>query len=398
MSIFYKKTIYNSIPLKWGYDYKMEKIKYEVLDKIPEKNSNKKYYYFYKIVNLKNEKYYYGVHSAKYLDDNYRGSSKQLIKDIKEHGVSFFKKYILKFFETSEDMYEYEKKIVTKDVVLNKNCYNMHTGGNGSWDFTIGRVCVKDCSGNTMMVDVDNEDYLSGNLVSNMKGLLHVKTKDGCSKTITTEEYYKNKDLYNVSFTNYVVTKDNNNNIQWLKKEEFDKLKKDGKFFGITKNNGVFKDKQGNVLMCDITDERIKNGELVGITKGLGVYKYKNDFSKIVVTIKNDERVKNGELVGINYGLVHCINPLTKEKITVFKNDERLKNGEIMTCTKYSLIGKKIQTRKPLTLEDYKEKYPLVINYIEEGKTNKEIIEITGIKKKKIEYIRQRYKKVKELN
>ena len=147
--------------------------------------------------------------------------------------------------------------------------------------------------------------------------------------------------------------------------------------------------------MCDLSDERVKNGELVGITKGLGVYKYKNDFSKVVVTTKDDERVKNGDLVGINYGIVHCINPLTKEKITVSKNDERLKNGEIISCIKYSLIGKKVKKRKPLTLNDYKEKYPLIIRYMEEGKKNKEIIEKTGIKKEKIEYIRKRLKNLK---
>lgn len=376
----------------------MEKIRYEILDKVPLLDGNKKYFYFYKIVNEQNNKFYYGVHSAKNLNDGYQGSSKSLKKDIKANGVRFFKKYILKFFETEEMMYEYENKIVTKEMVLRKDCYNMHTGGNGSWDFTLGKVCVKDISGNTMMVDKDDESYLSGELVSNMKGLIHVKTKTGESITVTKEEYYNNKDLYFALIDNYVLAKDKAGSTKWVLKSEFDRLKKTGEVAGHTKNRGVFKDMNGKTIMCDVNDERVLNGELVGATKGKYVYKFKDDFSKIVVTTKNDERVKNGELVGLNYGMVQCINPETKEKINVLKDDERLKTGELITYTKFLRLTGKLSgnNKRPITLKEFKEKYKEVFEYIADGKTYKDIAKITGLKEKKIQYIVSRYNLIKK--
>lgn len=110
----------------------MEKIKYEILCDIPLVKKGEKYHYFYKIINEITGEYYYGVHSAKRLDDGYNGSSKKLKKDIKSQGVCNFTKYIIKFFDNSDEMFKYEEKIVTKDVVLKEDCYNMHTGGSGS--------------------------------------------------------------------------------------------------------------------------------------------------------------------------------------------------------------------------------------------------------------------------
>ena len=99
----------------------MKKINYEILDRVPNKEKEKKYYYFYKIVNDSNGKYYYGVHSTHNLSDGYCGSSKRLKKDIKNLGIEHFKKYILKFFDTPDSMYQYENDVVTKDVVLEGN-------------------------------------------------------------------------------------------------------------------------------------------------------------------------------------------------------------------------------------------------------------------------------------
>lgn len=146
--------------------------------------------------------------------------------------------------------------------------------------------------------------------------------------------------------------------------------------------------------MCDTTDERVISGELVGFTKGLSVYKYKNDFSKVIVTTKDDPRVICGELVGINYGIVHCINPITKEKFSVSKDDPRIKTGEIITCVKYRNSTKPVIHAPRVTLEYYKEKYPVAMECIANKESYKEIQRKTGLKKKKIDYLRSCYKRL----
>ena len=89
------------------------------------------YHYFYKITNLKNNKFYYGVHSTDNLDDGYMGSGTIIKRIIKRYGKEYLKKDILKYFENSEDMFEYEKRFITEDVIKDPKCYNLTNGGNG---------------------------------------------------------------------------------------------------------------------------------------------------------------------------------------------------------------------------------------------------------------------------
>ena len=90
-------------------------------------------YYFYKITNTINGKYYYGVHSTKNLDDNYFGSGKAIKNAIKKYGKQNFKKEILKTFDCESSMYEYEKQFINECIINDKMCYNMTIGGNGGF-------------------------------------------------------------------------------------------------------------------------------------------------------------------------------------------------------------------------------------------------------------------------
>ena len=82
------------------------------------------YHYFYKITNNINNYFYYGVRSTNNLDDGYMGSGHRLHIAYKKHSIENFSKEILKYFDT-EEVYEYEAKIVNEDLVHNPECYNI---------------------------------------------------------------------------------------------------------------------------------------------------------------------------------------------------------------------------------------------------------------------------------
>lgn len=88
-----------------------------------------RFYYFYKITNTINGKFYYGVHETDNLNDGYMGSGIAIRKAYKKYGIENFQKEILNFFNNSEEMYAYEEKIVTNELVNNQQCYNMIIGG-----------------------------------------------------------------------------------------------------------------------------------------------------------------------------------------------------------------------------------------------------------------------------
>ncbi len=87
---------------------------------------------YYKTTNLVNGKVYYGVHSGD-KDDKYLGSGVGLRRAVKLYGDDRFVRENLKFFDTEEEMYSFEKFVITEDVVNDPNTYNMTLGGGGGW-------------------------------------------------------------------------------------------------------------------------------------------------------------------------------------------------------------------------------------------------------------------------
>lgn len=82
-------------------------------------------HYVYKITNLLNNKIYIGVrsHPMPYKDD-YMGSSKVLNTLMKIHGDQFFKKDIIKTFQTREEAVKFENSFFTKDFIESQSTYN----------------------------------------------------------------------------------------------------------------------------------------------------------------------------------------------------------------------------------------------------------------------------------
>ena len=91
------------------------------------------YYIVYKITNLINQKFYIGCHKTSNVNDDYMGSGKLIKNAIKKYGIENFQKDILFIFDNKEDMFNKEKELVTEELVLNRNCYNVKLGGTANY-------------------------------------------------------------------------------------------------------------------------------------------------------------------------------------------------------------------------------------------------------------------------
>lgn len=89
------------------------------------------YYIFYKTTNNINGKYYYGVHQSNVEMDSYLGSGVYLHRAINKYGAENFTRQNLKYFDTKDEMFEYEHNYITDDLVKDPMCYNVTIGGKG---------------------------------------------------------------------------------------------------------------------------------------------------------------------------------------------------------------------------------------------------------------------------
>lgn len=94
---------------------------------------NKKYNYLYKITNLINGNFYYGIHSTNNLDDGYMGSGKCLLEAYEKYGIENFKKDIIEFKNNREELSKLEKEVVNEELINDPNCYNIRMGGEDGW-------------------------------------------------------------------------------------------------------------------------------------------------------------------------------------------------------------------------------------------------------------------------
>jgi hypothetical protein len=93
----------------------------------------KKYHFIYKTTNLKNGKFYVGMHSTNNLNDGYLGSGTRLRRSIRRNGVENFKLEILEFFSNRTDLSNREAKLVNKDLLKDPLCMNLVYGGGGGF-------------------------------------------------------------------------------------------------------------------------------------------------------------------------------------------------------------------------------------------------------------------------
>jgi hypothetical protein len=89
-------------------------------------------YILYRTTNLVNDKTYIGIHKTNNLDDGYIGSGKALLNAVKKYGKERFKREILEFCNSYDELLELEKLYVNIDWIKDESNYNLKTGGQSS--------------------------------------------------------------------------------------------------------------------------------------------------------------------------------------------------------------------------------------------------------------------------
>lgn len=131
----------------------------------------KKYNYVYQITNNINGMKYIGSRGTNNepMEDlkKYRSSSRNntLKTELKNHPESFIYE-ILSLHDTRSESYIEESRLhKLYDVMNNNEFYNMTNHGSNKFT-TCGMVAVRDTFNNTMLVSINDERYLNGELVS----------------------------------------------------------------------------------------------------------------------------------------------------------------------------------------------------------------------------------------
>lgn len=89
------------------------------------------YYIIYQTTNIINNKIYIGKHITSNIDDGYLGSGKRLINAIKKYGCKNFKREILFFLNSEEELNLKEQELVNLEFIQRNDTYNITLGGNG---------------------------------------------------------------------------------------------------------------------------------------------------------------------------------------------------------------------------------------------------------------------------
>lgn len=321
-----------------------------------DQRNSKKYYYLYKITNLINGKYYYGMHSTNDLNDNYMGSGKILNEAIAKYGIENFKKDIIQYCSTFDELSDLEKSIVTKNLINDPNCYNLIEGGyyiseeqlakigqfnsinqKGEKNSAYGKVWMTNGTESVMInkslqVEYEKNGWKKGRTINNRKISDKVKGRIWVHKGDDTHQIQKDE------LEKYL-------NDGYSRGRTECKPKRKEVFEGSMKGKVSVRDRNGNKLTVSVSDPRYLNGTLVAYNKGKTLVQDKEGNRLMVFT--NDERILTGELVKVNYNAKSMSGKVAaKDKegnvIIVDKLDSRLLSGELVGVNK----GKHWKQRK----------------------------------------------------
>ena len=199
-------------------------------------------HYFYRIDNLINKKFYYGIRTCHCLpgQDPYMGSGTHLHRAFRKYGMGNFKKTILRVLPTRQDAKDLERWIVDDEMVKNPMCYNHALGGGDTTVFDGVTIINED---GTYSI-ISKTEYRKGGYKSSISGKMPVYDKLLCKNVwVESNEYHSNIDRYN--------TIANRQGRQ-----------------SVFKTSVAVKDSNGVISFVSRNDIRIKSGELTYIWKG----------------------------------------------------------------------------------------------------------------------------------
>ncbi|MDD5649042.1 MAG: GIY-YIG nuclease family protein [Candidatus Nanoarchaeia archaeon] len=234
--------------------------------------------YFYKITNLVNGHFYYGVHKTNNLEDGYMGSGKRCNYAQKKYGKKNFKKEIIAFFDTYEQALEMESQIVNEELINDPNCYNLSLQGKGN------------LRQGPPLVNKITREIIKPNNIEEFNKLFKTGNYEGISR-------------------GKMVFKDNNGNKYMLDKNDI-KIK-DLNLEPLNKERVCYKDKNEKLYFAERDDERFIRGEF--ILSGTTLGKKQSEETKRKIGLKNLIKQKN--YLNSQYGTHWITNEKENKKI-----------------------------------------------------------------------------------
>jgi len=277
---------------------------------------NKKYNYFYKITNLINNHFYYGIHSTNNLEDGYMGSGHRLHRAYKKYGQNNFIKEILKYFDTREEALDYEEEIVNEDLLKNNDCYNEVLGGGGIK--IVGLFPVRNINtGEQIMMSKDDPRYISGEYRTLSYGLTPAIDKYNNHYLVDkNDERFKTGELKK-QFEGRICVIDKDGNKFYVNSDDPRYISGELKFHN--KNKILCKDKNGNSKMLYKDDPLFISGEYVPFHKGR---KFSEEHKN-----KLKEAAKNRKNNNLYFCWVYNYQLKINKKIKLEELDNYINNG-----------------------------------------------------------------------
>jgi hypothetical protein len=186
-----------------------------------------KHYTVYKITNKINGKIYIGIHITDDIDDGYMGSGSILKKAQQKYGIENFEKDYLHIFDSADEMFEMESKLVNESFVSRNDTYNIRQGGIGSWDF-VNKNQLNNSVGQRYWYKnkiIKNPEYIETHSKKILKGQLDVGFKfDTFTGKTHTEESKRKIGLANSE--NQTGNRNSQYDTMWIYNETLKENKK----------------------------------------------------------------------------------------------------------------------------------------------------------------------------